>query len=266
MEMGDVLIETKSNTIGRVVLVFVLSVVIWRVTLLLFDGHQFADRVLLHIVAGLFLSALICALMIFMMRTAGGAKDASWKKAAPGHLKALGLGFLCWIIPAAVSICVFIVSGMVIITAQTEYSALIVPFFALLVAVFFIEAFPEELVRGYLYSRLEVAFSPWTALLAQTVLFTLFASLIGSLHSTEQWLFIPGFGFLLGYFRMLSGSVWFAMGFHCAMMTATQFISPLRQLLEVDGSFFVVRFLCFLLIPAIVSSLVLHFKTSYIKE
>lgn len=258
--------EKKANAIGRIIYVFVLTVVIWRVTLLLFDGQQFADSVLLHIAAGLFLSALVCALMIVMMYTARRAKDPSWKQAALGYLKELGFGFLCWIVPAAISICFLTVSGLATITLQTEPTALIVPFLALLVAVFFIEAFPEELVRGYLCSHLVAAFSPWTALLAQTVLFTLFAFLIGSLHSTEQWLFIPGFGFLLGYFRMLSGNVWFAMGFHCAMMTITQFISPLRQFLEVEGSFFAIRFLSFLLIPAIASSIVLHLKTSCTEE
>ncbi|WP_313165161.1 CPBP family intramembrane glutamic endopeptidase [Sedimentibacter sp.] len=132
----------------------------------------------------------------------------------------------------------------------------------LLIAVFFIEAFPEEIVRGYLYSRLEVSFSPWTALLMQTVLFTLFAFLVGSLYSTEQWLFIPGFGFLLGYFRMLSGSIWFSIGFHVAMMTVTQAIGPIQKLIEVEGNFFMVRFLSFVLIPAIVSSAILHLKKS----
>lgn len=251
---------------GRIIVVFVLSVVIWRVTLLLFDGQKFTGNVLWHIAAGLFLSALVCVLMIAIVLKEGKIKNFPLKEAAPDYLKDLGLGFLCWIIPATISICVFTILGQVSITLQSEPATLIVPFLALLIAVLFIEALPEELVRGYLYSRLEGSFSPWTALLTQTVLFTLFAFLIGSLNSTEQWLFIPGFGFLLGYFRMLSGNIWFAMGFHCAMMTITQFISPLRQLIKVDGSFFIVRFLSFLLIPAIVSSIVLHFKKSYTEK
>ncbi len=151
---------------------------------------------------------------------------------------------------------------MVAITSQTELTTFIMRFFLLLIAVFFIEAFPEEIVRGYLYSRLEVSFSPWTALLMQTVLFTLFAFLVGSLYSTEKWLFIPGFGFLLGYFRMLSGSIWFSIGFHVAMMTVTQAIGPIQKLIEVEGNFFMVRFLSFVLIPAIVSSAILHLKKS----
>jgi len=90
----------------------------------------------------------------------------------------------------------------------------------------------------------------------------LFAFLIGSLYSIEQWLFIPGFGFLLGYFRMISGNIWFSMGFHAAMMTITQSIGPIQKLIEVDGNFFVVRFLSFVLIPAIASSIILQLKKS----
>jgi membrane protease YdiL (CAAX protease family) len=255
----------KAKAIGRVSLVFVLSVVIWRLTLLLFDGQKFASNVLCHIAAGLFLSVLICMLIIATLHAERKINDFSWKRAVPGYLKNLSFGFLCWIIPATISMYFLTLTGQVAIALQTESTALVMRFLVLLVAVFFIEAFPEEIVRGYLYSRLESSFSPWVALLAQTALFTLFAFLIGSLYSTDQWLFIPGFGFLLGYFRMLSGDIWFSMGFHAAMMTITQLISPMRQLVEVDGNFFVVRFLSFILIPAIVSSIILHFKKSHTK-
>ncbi len=253
----------KAKMIGNVIILFVLSIVIWRLTLLIFDGQKFAGNVLWHIAAGLFLSILICVLIITMLHMERGKNDFSWRRTIPGNLKNLSFGFLCWIIPAAISMCVLIAAGQTVIIQQTASSALIVSFFTLLVAVFFMEAFPEEIVRGYLYSRLEASFSPWAALLAQTVLFTLFAFFVGSLYSTDQLLFIPGFGFLLGYFRMLSGDIWFSMGFHAAIMTITQLISPMRQLIEVDGNFFLVRFLSFMLIPAIVSSIILHLKKSH---
>lgn len=256
----------QAKAIGRVSLVFVLSVVIWRITLLLFDSQKFADNVLWHIAAGLFLSGLICVLMIAMLHIEGRTKDGSWKRTIPGRLKDLMFGFLCWIIPAAISIYAFTAAGQVAIIWQTEATTLIVKLLALLIAVFFIEAFPEEVVRGYLYSRLEVSFSPWAAILAQTVLFTLFAFLIGALYSTDQWLFIPGFGFLLGYFRMLSGNIWFSVGFHAAMMTMTQSIGPIQNLIAVEGNFFVLRFLSLLLIPAIVGSIALHLKKSRTEE
>ncbi len=256
----------KAKAIKKATLVFALSIVIWRLTFLLFDGGSFADNVFWHIAAGLFLSVAICALMLVMFRVEKRTDSSSWKKAIPVHLKDLSLGFLCWIIPVAISISALIAAGQVAITLQTESTTLIARFLALLIAVFFIEAFPEEIVRGYLYSRLEAAFSPWTALLTQTVLFTLFAFLIGSLYSIDQWLFIPGFGFLMGYFRMLSGSVWFSMGFHAAMMTITQLIGSAQRLVEVDGNFFLVRFLSFVLIPATVGSVILHLKKSYAEQ
>lgn len=256
----------KAKSIGKAILVFVLSIVIWRLTFIFFDTQKFAYNVFWHIAAGLFLSALICVLMIVMLHTERRTNSFSEKKAVPSHLKDLSFGFLCWIIPAVISIYAFISAGQVAIVLQAESTTLILRFLVLLVAVFFIEAFPEEIIRGYLYSRLEAVFSPWAALLAQTVLFTLFAFLIGSLYSIDQWLFIPGFGFLLGYFRMLSGNIWFSMGFHVAMMTVIQLIGPIQKLIEVNGNFFVVRFLSFVLIPAIIGSIILNLKKNHIEK
>lgn len=240
--------------------VFILSVIIWRLTLFLFDGKMFIDNVLYHIVAGLFLSLLICVMIITTIHTERNTNDFSWKRTTRVYFKNLSLGFLCWILSAIISLYVLTLAGQVTIAIQTEPTTLIMRFVLLLVAVFFIEAFPEEIMRDYIYSRLETSFTPWVALLAQTSLFILFAFLTGSLYSIDQWLFIPGFGFLLGYFRMLSGDIWFSMGFHVSMMTITQLISPMRQIVEVDGNFFIVRFLSFVLIPAIISSIILHMR------
>ncbi len=256
----------KAKAIKKAIFVFVLSVLIWRLTFILFDTHKFVYNVFWHIAAGLFLSVLICVLMIVMLHTERRTNSFSEKKAVHRHFKDLSLGFLCWIIPVVISIYAFISAGQVVIVLRAESITLILRFLALLVAVFFIEAFPEEIIRGYLYSRLEAVFSPWAALLTQTVLFTLFAFLIGSLYSIDQWLFIPGFGFLLGYFRMLSGSIWFSMGFHVALMTVTQSIGSIQNLIELNGNFFVVRFLSFVLIPAIVSSIILNLKKKHIEK
>ena len=57
----------KAKSIGKIILVFVLSVVIWRLTFILFDTQKFAYNVFRHIAAGLFLSFLICVLMIVML-------------------------------------------------------------------------------------------------------------------------------------------------------------------------------------------------------
>lgn len=256
----------KAKSIQKAILVFALSVVIWRLTFMLFDAKKFADNVLWHIGAGLFLSVLICVLMIVMLNTERKISSSSWKKGIPSYLKDFSFGFLCWIIPVTISMYAFISAGQVTIALQTESTTLIVRYLALLIAVFFIEVFPEEIIRGYLYSRLEAVFSPWVALLAQTLLFTLFAFLIGSLYSIDQWLFIPGFGFLLGYFRMLSGTIWFSMGFHVAMMTVIQSIGSIQKFIAVDGNFFVVRFLTFVLLPATVGSIILHLKKNRTKK
>ena len=249
----------KKKAIGRVTAVFIISIVIWRLMLLFFGGAALGENIFRHIAAGIFTSVLVCILIFAIDHIEKKKMALSWNIFF-GNLKGFGSGFLCWIIPAVISISIFAIAGFVTIQPQVSSATLISQAFILFAAVFLIEAFPEEIIRGYIFSSLEEHYSPWVALFVQTVLFTLFAFFIGSLYSQEQLLFIPGFGFLLGYFRMLSRSISFSMGFHAALMTFTQLLAPSRQLLEANGSFFVLRFLSFVLLPAIFSSVILHLK------
>ncbi len=78
------------------------------------------------------------------------------------------------------------------------------------------------------------------------------------MYSVEQLQFIPGFAIILGLFRAISGNVWTSIGFHVAIMTATQILGPIQGHFDVSGTF-TLRFFAFILLPSVVGSTVLSF-------
>lgn len=174
------------------------------------------------------------------------------------------LGVFCWLLPAAVGIWLCIALGWVTITPQNlllQSSIVEIARKVLLLAItiFLIEAFPEEMLfRGYLYDNLNRIFPQWASFLLQALLFTLFAWCIGALNSFDQWLFIPSFGLLLGYFRLLTGSVWFSIGYHMAQMTVTQLLGPTHEYFLVSG-LPELRMIAFVLLPSAASATLLGF-------
>ena len=101
-------------------------------------------------------------------------------------------------------------------------------------------------------------FPHWLTIVLQALLFTLFGYLIGAIYSLEQLLFLPGFAFILGYFRAVSGNVWTAIGFHVAIMTVTQILSPVHSHFIVDGVF-ELRFFAFILFLSVLGAIVLDY-------
>ncbi|MGI6704306.1 MAG: type II CAAX prenyl endopeptidase Rce1 family protein [Clostridia bacterium] len=87
--------------------------------------------------------------------------------------------------------------------------------------------FRKNLSQGDIFTaHLNALFPHWITLIIQTLIFSLFAYFVGAIYSLEQLLFIPGYGFMLGYFRAKSGNVWTSIGFHVAIMTASQILNP----------------------------------------
>jgi hypothetical protein len=76
--------------------------------------------------------------------------------------------------------------------------------------------------------------------------------------TVTQLQFIPGFAIILGLFRAISGSVWTSIGFHIAIMTATQILSPIHGHFDVNG-IFTLQFVAFILFPSVVGATVLSF-------
>ncbi|GAA0381963.1 CPBP family intramembrane glutamic endopeptidase [Bacillus horti] len=249
---------TASRIAIRLAILFIGAVVIWRLVGLLnesFFGTEY-NRMEHFIMASI--TVILSLLLIEVVRR---MDQVSWKQLGQGQLRSnvssFLFGFLLWAIPAGIGLAICIGLGWVEITVQSDFSYILMSIVILLVTVFLIEALPEEfLFRGIMYKYLNVLFPQWATILLQGLIFTLFAFLIGAMYSLEQLQFIPFFGLLLGCLRAFTGNVWAAIGFHVAIMTATQILGPGHGHFEVEGMF-TLQFMAFILLPSAIGGMLL---------
>lgn len=250
-------------------LVWLIAVGIWLLALgdvlpfLTRSENGYSQRV--HLLSGLTISALT---LLTILLVGQKFQRRSWQRLlyvedGRGWRHFL-LGLLCWLLPAAVGIWLCMWLGWVTITPQSlllqsSIGEIVIKVLLLAISIFLIEAFPEELLfRGYLYDNLNRVFPQWATFLLQALLFTFFAWMIGALNSFDQWLFIPSFGLLLGYFRLLTASIWFPIGYHMAQMTVTQLLGPVHEYFLVSD-LPELRMIAFVLLPSAVSATLLGF-------
>lgn len=246
--------------VARITGVFILAVIIWNFISYLNNTYLAVEY---NRASHFFIAILTAVLSIMVIDIARRLDRISWKQlgmsSVRNNILSFMVGFILWTIPAAIGLVICVMAGWVEITVQTNVNQLLMSVLILFITVFFIEALSEELIfRGYLYRHLQALFPHWATVLLQALLFTLFAYLIGAMYSFEQLLFLPGFAFLLGYFRAISGNVWTAVGFHAAIMTVTQMLSPLHNHFEVTGMF-TLQFIVFILLPSVVGAIALEF-------
>ncbi|WP_096271929.1 CPBP family intramembrane glutamic endopeptidase [Paucisalibacillus globulus] len=244
----------------RIVVVLVLSIIIWNLIAYLNDtfiGQEYNP--LSHFIIALITAVLAIILIQVLLRT----DKTSWKIVGQSTLKtntfSFLLGLLLWTIPAMIGLLICLMFGWVEITVYTNFNTLLLSILILFVTVFLIEALPEELIfRGYIYRYLNALFPHWSTIILQALLFTVFAYLIGAIYSVEQLQFIPGFAIILGVFRAISGNVWTSIGFHTAIMTATQILGPIHGHFNVNG-FLTLQFIAFILLPSAIGATLLSF-------
>lgn len=244
----------------RIGIILLFSILIWKFILYLnnmFLGDEY-NRVN-HLLIAL-ITTILCLILINFARR---IDKISWKQFGMNGLNnniiSFFVGVLIWMVPAIIGLVICLLTGWSEITVKTDLNQLLLSVLLLLVTVFLIEAFPEELIfRGYIYGYLKELFPNWITIVIQSVIFSLFAYFIGALYSMEQLLFIPGYGFMLGYFRAKSGNVWTPIGFHVAIMTATQILSPIHRHFDVDG-IFAIQFFAFNLLPYVLGAIVLDY-------
>lgn len=256
---GERTLTTKSIWI-RIAIMLFFTVLIWR-----FMGYL--NGVYLenyHQVIHFSLGILTSGLTVILLEVARRNDHLSWKQlmqtpSSRSNHFSFCLGFILWTVPASIGLIICLIAGWVEITLLSNVQHLLLSLLMLFVTVFLIEALPEELIiRGYMYRYLNITFPHWATIILQLLLFTLFGYLIGAIYSVEQLLFLPGFAFILGYFRAVSGNVWTGVGFHVAFMTATQILSPLHHHFIVDGMM-TLQFFAFILLPSVVGAIVLGF-------
>lgn len=240
--------------------VLLFSILIWRLILYfndIFSGEEYSSTI--HFFTGL----AITILSFTLVNTALSANRISWKQLGMGdfgkNIISFLVGSFLWLIPAAIGLIIVLSIGWAEITVTSNLSQLLSRLLILYITVFLIEAFPEELImRGYIYSHINAIFPHWKTVLIQTLIFSIFAYFVGAIYSLEQLLFIPGYGFMLGYIRAKSGNVWTTIGFHTAIMTASQIINPVHGHFDVNG-IFAIRFFAFNLLPYILGAITLEY-------
>ncbi|MGO1408691.1 MAG: lysostaphin resistance A-like protein [Brachybacterium sp.] len=179
----------------------------------------------LRIAAGGALSALTLAVILLLLRRADRRRmrDAGLTSPRTGWRLA-AWGALLWIVPAAATFGVLGLLGAPLsVTVTGPDLARTVTL--LLLAVLAAEAIPEEAVfRGYVTHALGTVARGWGVIIAQALLFTLFAALLRqSWNLTDLSLFFAmGIGF--GWLRLLTGSIWMSIGFHTAFQTGAQLV------------------------------------------
>lgn len=189
-----------------------------------------------RILSGLAISALVIAVIVVLVRQAGHRSlSIIGFTTVTGDLRAFGLGIAAWTVPAAATFFVLALLGSPLqITAPTAEFWFVLGL--LFLAVLFTEAIPEELVfRGYVSAVLAERLSPWWVIGMQTVLFVATAILLrGDINPVDVSLF-AAMGLVLGYVRLVTDSVWTAVGIHVAFQTASQLVFT-HNVIEFGGS------------------------------
>lgn len=244
----------------RILIVLIMGIAIWTFTTYLTDifiGQEYSQ------INHFFIAVVTTVLTVILILPALRFDNIRWRVLGQGNYKnniySFLLGFFLWTVPAAVGLIISLMFGWVEINVLTDFSHLTVAIIILFLTVFLIEALPEELIfRGYIYRHLNILLPHWTTIIIQAVLFSVFAYFIGAMYSLEQVQFIPGFAIILGVFRAISGNFWVSIGFHVAIMTATQILGPVHGHFEVSGMP-TLQFFAFILLPSIIGSAALSF-------
>lgn len=252
--------KVRNNIMIKIGGVLLISILIWRFIIYfsgILSGDEYSSTI--H-----FFTALITTILsLILINSALRIDKICLEQIGMGDFNKNIISFLVgtflWVIPAAIGLIIAIIGGWVEIIVTTNLNQLLLSILILYITVFLIEAFPEELkIRGYIYSHVNRIYSHWITLIIQTLIFSIFAYFVGAMYSLEQLLFIPGYGFMLGYIRAKSGNVWTTIGFHTAIMTASQILIPMHGHFDVDG-IFAIRFFAFNLLPYILGAIALEY-------
>lgn len=238
----------------RALVLLAAAWVVWRVAYAVGGG---AGRTPLHhLSTGILVTLPMLGVLALLLRF----DRLRWSTLgmAPGRGAGLAFaaGFLLWLVPATLATATLLLLGWVRIEPVSGIGEVLLTLSWLLPAVLLVEALPEELAfRGYLQGLASRALAPWLAVLLQAIIFTCFAWAIGALYSPGQWMFIPGYGVIMGVVRALYGSPWTSMGMHAAWMTTTQLLLAQGHFQVADAM--TLLFLAFTLAPAVVAGVVL---------
>lgn len=178
-----------------------------------------------RILAGAVVSTIVVVLVLALARHVDRRSLRDYGlTSARQSVCAFGLGAIAWIGPAGIgflTLSLFDAQLTLAVSAQE----LLLTVALVLAAVLLSEALPEELVfRGYVTTVLGERFELWTAILVQSSLFVGMALMLRGYTGVLDLSLFATMGICLGYMRMITGSVWTAIGFHTAFQTGSQLL------------------------------------------
>lgn len=233
-------------------------IAIWKVGLSLLPEATSSSRRLL---AGAVISTLVCAFLAVALRS--DRLDTSllglehMRDVLRGALAGAGL----WLLTALPATAVLLWLGMAEVRMSSDWPTALAALAALVPIVLLIEAIPEELLfRGYLQGTAMRRLSPWLAVFVQAAAFVLFAWAIGATAAPGQWSFLPGFALILGGLRLMGGNLGWPIGFHAALMIATQWLLAHGHF-KVDNAM-AIQVLAFVVLPSAVYGATLSIRAS----
>ena len=244
------------SDIARLALMSVGATLLWYVALSM-DG-LFAAPAWTRVMQGAVITLGALILIRLLRPRASGCRVTLGMHDAASNLRACLLGAGLWLLPALAGTGLCVGLGWTTIALASPPGMLIAAALPLALGVLLIEALPEELLfRGFAQGLVDARHAAWVALLAQLLLFVVFAWAIGALQSPWQWMFVPGFALILGYARALSGNVWTCIGIHFAWMTTTQMLAtPHVTVVGLQT----LQFVAFALLPSAVIGAVLRMR------
>jgi len=234
------------------------GIVIWKIGLSSFsEGATPAQR----LVAGAAISMLVCGLLVLALRIDRCGAGLLGLARAGDVLKGVLGGAGLWLLTALPVTAVLLWSGVASVQMTSDWSHALASLAILIPAVLLIEAIPEELLfRGYLQGTLARRLSPWLAVVAQALLFVLFAWAIGATGAPGQWSFLPGFALILGGLRLMGGNLGWPLGFHAALMIATQWLLAHGHFKV--GNAMAIQMLAFVVLPSAAYGVVLSIRAA----
>lgn len=207
------------------VAVLVVSLSLYLLTLIGREGDPGDIQTLLfRILAGVVLSTIVVAVLALLTTLVDRRPLGLTRAGLAAASRSAVTGGLAWAVPAALAFSAVTLMGASLGLPRElsdTVSVILLVFFAVLLS----EAIPEELVfRGYVFSVLQERLGGWATILVQTVLFTAVALLLRGYTGIVDLSLFVGMGVALGYLRLVTGTVWTAVGFHTAFQTGSQLV------------------------------------------
>lgn len=249
---------STSGLLMRFGIVLLACIAIWTLGLALLPGTATPTH---RLVAGAIITTLSCAFLAIALRVDG--RDASLLGLGRMRdvLRGAGAGAGLWLLVALPATAILTWLGIADIRMASDWPTALATLAVLIPAVLLIEAIPEELLfRGYLQGTLARRWSPWLAVLLQAIVFVLFAWTIGATAAPGQWSFLPGFALILGGLRLMGGNLGWPIGFHAALMVATQWLLAHGHF-AVDNAM-AIQVFAFVVLPSTVYGVVLSIRAS----